>query len=254
MKASRVLLLLALSLGAGACYLWRKRRLRIGILVIGSLYWSTHKTRQKWRNDRLRLKDAVSVHAPIRYGRFSKTRTSYTMVLDFAVPTGKAKVVPCRNHVTTCKDLIKEAERLWEAETPNTYSQNNPTISADWGCVVLLHHPDRRIPQKFFDCWAARVSSKSEPAYARDVPNVGKTTGLFQPPWWPMASDGLPIDFDLLLVTANVPKYQPRTVNASPTAIGIADAWRDHPSERHYFDHNIDCDIRTFQDDAILQR
>ena len=73
--------------------------MRMGVLMIGSLYWSCHPVREQWRSERL-VKDAiVRVKAPIRYGRRSTLPRSYTMVfsegLDHA-QFGNAIVLPFR--------------------------------------------------------------------------------------------------------------------------------------------------------------
>ena len=60
------------------------KRIRIGVLIIGSLYWDEKEHRETWRRDRLvDLGDATRVHVPIRYGRLSRKRgCTYTMVFS----------------------------------------------------------------------------------------------------------------------------------------------------------------------------
>lgn len=58
-----------------------RRKFRIGVLIIGSLYWDDDKPhREEWRRDRLRMDNRQYVKVPIRYGRYSETRKGYTMV------------------------------------------------------------------------------------------------------------------------------------------------------------------------------
>src|SRR6266511_2115410 len=71
----------------------------IGILIAGSLYWRTAPHREMWRDKFLRKDHAMSVKAPIRYGRLSQSRT-YTMVYAPGSPMGQAKIVACRRNVS----------------------------------------------------------------------------------------------------------------------------------------------------------
>src|SRR5271165_777112 len=114
--------------------------LSIGILIIGSLYWDSD--RQTWRNSRLLMDQALTVRAPIRYGRRSGRRgDTYTMVFSRQCKLGQAKVVPCRS---TAGDIVDEAEHLWTAERN---APPNHRISASWGRVALLSRSDRNISQ-----------------------------------------------------------------------------------------------------------
>ena len=81
---------------------------RIGIMMIGSLYWDKDRTRVNWRKNRL-SKEEFDVFAPIRYGRLSKKRGStYTMVFSKLCARknygfGSAKVVTCKNAANNIK-------------------------------------------------------------------------------------------------------------------------------------------------------
>ena len=93
---------------------------RVGILIIGSLYWDKAKHRCDWRRDRLDHCGKRYVRAPIRYGRCSKTRNCYTMVLSTKLTSnqfGRAIVAPCRRRARNAADVVDEAVHLWTAET-----------------------------------------------------------------------------------------------------------------------------------------
>ena len=93
---------------------------KIGVLIIGSLFWDPSDPRKKWRCERLDpLVAKRHVRAPIRYGRKSSTRgNSYTMVFSAGLcekKFGQAIVVPCRRPVRDTDDLVEEAVYLWAA-------------------------------------------------------------------------------------------------------------------------------------------
>lgn len=57
--------------------------MRIGILIIGSLYWEMTEYRGNWRENRLDVAGECHVRVPIRYGRRSRNRGwSFTMVVS----------------------------------------------------------------------------------------------------------------------------------------------------------------------------
>ena len=103
------------------------KRVHVGVLIIGSLYWDNKEHRKEWRRERLvDLDKKEYVHAPIRYGRLSRKRgCTYTMVFsrqldDPNTPRKdcRAIVVPCRTPVNGLEDLVDEARRLWRGECP----------------------------------------------------------------------------------------------------------------------------------------
>ena len=89
--------------------------MRIGILIIGSLYWEQTEDRRNWRDNRLDVAAKCRVRVPIRYGRRSRTRgCSFTMVFSPGLSEeayGHAIVAPCKS-----EELVGEAEWLWAAE------------------------------------------------------------------------------------------------------------------------------------------
>ena len=220
--------------------------LSIGILIIGSLYWDSG--RQTWRNSRLLMDQALTVRAPIRYGRRSERRgDTYTMVFSRQCKLGQAKVVPCRS---TAGDIVDEAEHLWAAERNEP---PNHRISASWGRVALLSRSDRNIPQGILNAWAARVSR--EPSYG-DVPQADGEGpliigGVLQIEWPTLIETDEPAPLDLLLATATHPKFVGDPPQY-PDPGTIAEAWRDDTGGHvSYFRNNRRDGIHTFQDDAI---
>jgi hypothetical protein len=222
----------------------------VGILIIGSLYWEDD--RQEWRDTRLRMRDAVDVRAPIRYGRISKGRgNTYTMVFSRDCAPGQAKAVPCQAGVQTAEDLVLEAEYLWAAERR---ASRNGRISTDWGCVTLLPNPDSNIPADILNCWAARVHCAKDYGNVRQTPGEGVLVdgrGMLQIPWPTLVADNSPVALDLLLATATQPDLT-GDPQQYPTPQAIADKWRnDTENNVRYFRNNVRDGIHTFEDDAI---
>lgn len=227
----------------------------VGVLIIGSLFWSDACHRQMWRRDRLDQYRGRYVSAPIRYGRWSTTRKSYTMVfstnLDREGEYGRAIVVPCRRRVESAADVVDEAVHLWTAETPDG---KNPKcrVSAPegWGCVGLLPNPHRPLPAALRAGWTQRVSN--EPSYgqlsaADNEKAAVDETGLLTIPW-PESEDGLGLDVDVLLATATNPTI---VEGRYPTTQEIAEAWNGSPGNVEYFYKNRTHGITTFEDAAI---
>jgi hypothetical protein len=220
--------------------------LSVGILIIGSLLWDSD--RESWRKSRLFMEQAMTVQAPIRYGRLSERRGHYTMVLSRLCALGHAKVVPCR---AAADSIIEEAEHLWAAEANAPFSRR---ISENWGRVALLPHPDRDIPKTILRGWAARVAQE---ATYTDVPQASgegslvSRSGILQIGWPRLVDSDEPAPLDLLLATANHPTFvgQPPEY---PDPTRIASRWRGSAGGRvGYFVNNRQNGILTFEDDAI---
>ena len=227
--------------------------MRIGILIIGSLYWEQTEYRHSWRDNRLDVAAGCHVRVPIRYGRRSRTRgCSFTMVFSPGLSDeayGDAIVAPCKS-----KELVGEAEWLWAAE--RNIAKPSDRISADWGCVALLENPERRMPQDLRDEWTERVSR--EPCYGRmfNTP-VGEEapaslSGILTIPW-PATLSGVPLEFDVLIGTATNPTI---VSGHYADAQQVADAWNTPAGRNHvdYFHNNRENGIRTFQDAEIERR
>jgi hypothetical protein len=75
--------------------------------------------------------------------------------------------------------------------------------------------------------------------------------GMLQIDWPRCVAGGVPVDLDLLLVTANDRTLTGRPLSYS-TVGTIVDAWNQaDPEHAEYFWKNIDIGITTFQDDEI---
>lgn len=221
----------------------------IGILIIGSLFWSQKAHRVRWRAERLMTDNAIKVKAPIRYGRQSSSGW-FTMILSNALTPGRegtALVVPCRYPATTAEALIREAEALWAAEQKKE-RPIGPISHRSWGAVGLLCNPARSVMlSDLRAAWANRVRTERE-AYrtfpsAIGEPPVVSDEGMLTIQW-PRSADR----FDFLLATANHPK--PFADRTYPDAVTIAEAWRE-TGDRHYFDENRRVGIETADDGQI---
>ena len=227
--------------------------MRIGVLIIGSLYWEKTENRRNWRESHLDVAGECHVRVPIRYGRRSRTRgCSFTMVYSPGLSEetyGHAIVVPCKS-----EELVGEAEWLWAAE--RNKARPGDRISADWGCVALLENPERRMPQELRDEWTERISC--EPCYGRmfNTP-VGEEapaspSGSLTIPW-PATLSGVPLDFDVLMGTATNPTI---VRGCYADAQEVANAWNNPAGKKHvhYFHNNRQSGIHTFQDAEIERR
>ncbi len=228
--------------------------LKVGVLIIGSLYWR-EGGRDRWRRWRLDMNRKWLVKAPIQYGRRSQNGT-FTMVFS-RLPEdqlGQAIIVPCQREVYSPADLIAEAEWLWSAEEDEVPSlctlSPAQTISAKWkkggGCVALLRNPQSYVPQELLDGWADRVL-REQHYNANDRRRVDVRGTLLID--WPHLTEGGRLD--LLLAVANDPEP------TYPTVQEIAEAWNREPDKERkaeYFRRNREKGIYTFQDDAIEKR
>ena len=109
--------------------------MRLGVLIIGSLYWDNSTIREEWRCERLEMDAAKHVEVPIRYGRLSSSRgCTYTMVFSMNLVRqnqfGRAIVVPYKRPVNSIKNLIEEAKRLWAAESKK--EEINSNFGSEW--------------------------------------------------------------------------------------------------------------------------
>ena len=227
--------------------------MRVGILIIGSLYWDHDQPRPAWRRERLCVAERERVVAPIRYGRKSKRRANtYTMVFSPSLgddEQGTALAIPCK-----AQDLVEEAKWLWAAEA-KLDREPEDCISARWGCVGLLENPKRPLPSEVRDEWTARVAQ--EKGYgelirvAGEDPVVDKAGNLNIT--WPTTLAGVPLEWNALLATANSPLGSSR---GYPSPEQIADAWitEQGRKELSYFQGNRKHDIKTHHDAKIQAR
>ena len=172
---------------------------RVGILIIGSLFWRDESVRITWRQSRLHSAQAIRVKVPIRYLRKSKNFT-FTMTFAPEAFPGTALVVPCQAGVVEPGQLKAEAEALWAAEKNTTRVEDE--ISESWGCVGALF---RNLEQShdLVSAWSRYFKASQ----ATPITPVN-ADGLLQLRW-PERVDGQALDFDVLLATANQPTGSP---------------------------------------------
>jgi hypothetical protein len=129
--------------------------------------------------------------------------------------------------------LSSEAEALWGAES-NSMAKAK-CISASWGCVGALFRKDA--PPADIAAWSEYFRGCGGTALA-----AVDTNGLLTLPW-PQRVDGHPLDFDVLLGTANV-----ETAPVPPE--DVARAWIVQGNEDYFFE-NVRAGIRTPDDEKI---
>ena len=232
--------------------------MRLGVITVGSLFWSEYHSRTQWRANRLREEEKIKVRLPIRYGRKSQTRSdTYTMVFSRLCfwkshGLGSAYVFPSRSNIENGVQLITEAEFLWAAECKKSSRQNS--ISSSWGCVALLLNPDSKIPKQIKNHWTHRISQESNYGNIKHSTREGEIVsenGLLQFPW-PRGNDGKKIPFDILIATPTNPTLtgDPPTY---PRIREIARAWNQNSREHvEYFWKNRQNGIHTYQDKKII--
>ncbi len=227
--------------------------MKIGVLMIGSLYWSCHSVREQWRKKRLIKDGQVRVKAQIRYGRRSRKRgNSYTMVFSEGLDParyGDAIVLPFRNPITHSDHLIREARHLWAAERKCKRLEG---ISGDWGCIALFPNPRGGIPGEIVEDWANHVSGQEiypELKFSDGEAAAVDASGILRIQW-PRTLCDSEIEFDALLATATDPHIDK---GRYATVQEIADAWTIGLGKEFvsYFENNRSNGIRTAQDQEI---
>ncbi len=231
-------------------------RLRIGILIVGSLFWDDSRNRSAWRQQCLDMNRSIRVRVPIRYGRRSSGRgNTYTMVFSrlcyrHTYGLGTGWIVPCRRSLRTFEDLVAEAERLAMAE-----GFKKGKLSAEWGCVGLLPHPEGSVPKPNLVAWRSRMRGEgsgplSRPIRARSECPCISEDGILQLRW-PSSSEGhVRANCEILLATPTQPSLT--ATRTYPHSMDIARAWiANRRGEERYFYSNVACGIRTFQDGRI---
>lgn len=238
--------------------------LQIGVLTIGSLYWDKKRHREKWRRNRLQIKNEAAVTVPIRYGRKSNTRgDTYTMVFSPGCVKGQAKAVPCVRSISSVEGLIGEAEALWRAECKEGAKLiSKQKTSASWGCVALIAHPKFERNGEgirlgtLFDGWKAHVSHEQNYSELSDYGAFDGSSvnsdGILQIDWPELADGSGPLALDLLLATVTKPEVDANS-REYPSVAMVAEAWkRGDEKYVRYFWCNRSHGIHTFQDDDIV--
>jgi hypothetical protein len=216
--------------------------MRIGVLIVGSLFWKHDETgiRAAWRDNRLDLASITRVDAPLRYGRRSQGwGDTFTMILDPAVPNGRALLASCKADVRSFADLLDEARWLWSAEDNKPLTDR---FHKNWGCVAALFGP-KAIAAGFPEQWKRDFQAANPP-----VPSAVNRDGLLAIPW-PRTLDGeIVTSVDIILAIATMARPE----NERPSPRDVAKAWIDQKEghERYFLD-NVRHGIRTAGDAEI---
>ena len=225
--------------------------MKIGVLIIGSLYWDESQHRTDWRSKRLDCICWQRVRVPIRYGRRSSGRgDSYTMVFSPGLREeqfGTAITIPFKSD-----NLLEEAERLWAAED-RVGRGLNAGILAGWGCVALLEHPKAPLPPDVRERWTTRVELERRYLKLVDVHYEAAAVDEcgFLNIRWPRSENGSLLEMDALLATATCPTLN--ECDDYPSPAEIAEAWNTVRGRKEikYFWRNRAHRITTFQDADI---
>lgn len=227
--------------------------MRVGILIIGSLYWDPSPTRCSWRRERLDCAKPTKVKAPIRYGKKAETRgDTYTMVFSMSCATaetlGTALVVPARASCCGIDHLLDEARWLWEAERNEPGRQ---ALGSSWGMTCILKNPRNTEHGHVLEGWSSAVAATRQRPIAvtageKAAVDHKEGLALFD---WPADLEGKPLSgYDVLMMTAN--EHKP--VENAPSAQEIAQVWLDDTHGNvNYFYNNTHSGITTYQDGAV---
>jgi hypothetical protein len=238
-----------------------KKQLKVGVLIIGSLYWDDHQAdqlnlRKRWRQMRLSMKYKLHVKAPIRYGRLSGQ--TYTMVLsrntEIEGQLGTAYFVPAKRACNSFNSLVKHAEFLSEAE--NAADKNLVKGRREkWCAIGLLFNPriSSVIKENMLSQWqrlleASGLGDWYSSFKIGNEESIISASGEILINWLQTvdARDQSKLDHcDIVIAVctrANLEAY--------PTSKTVAENARQ--DLRHYFYNNIKHGISTFQDNEIL--
>ena len=213
--------------------------MKVGILIVGSLWWDDTPSRTAWRKSRLAVDRPMPVRAPIRYGRCSTNRKhTYTMTFGGDASQGIALVIPCIGPISEAAGLLSEAVELWGAEDNKLVDTKR--LGAGWGCVGAVFRPDLRNGELCRN-WSVLFRERvKEPVAEVNADGILEIT-------WPASPELQSSGIGALLATAT------RPAGVRPTPNMMAEAWADKGSEEYFF-NNVACGIRTADDEAILKR
>lgn len=205
---------------------------KIGVLAIGSLAWDGDR-RENWWRSRLRMDRSVAVKLPMHYGKSAKSRNN-TFTMCYGGGEGTALVIPCLRRCTRLEVLLEEAMELWRAERKGEAQPGE--LHKSWGTVCAIFRSDA-LTGALSSGWSAHFRSigpSSVPLVRDGILTLG----------WPTTKRGEPVDFDVLLGTANIPDRNDLGAEA------VARRWMTNKHE-YYFFRNVEKGIQTSEDGAI---
>ena len=115
-----------------------------GVLIVGSLLWDIDKQRISWRNGCLKIQTKIAVPAPIRYGRISNRKCTYTMVLsnecNEPALQGEGMFVPFSNNPINLDKIKIQSQELIKAERKKIHLKMKIIIGngVHWQFVLTL--------------------------------------------------------------------------------------------------------------------
>lgn len=233
-------------------------RLKGGVLIIGSLFWQDGLNenpflRKNWRNKRLSIKNQVHVFAPIRYGRLSNMKKTYTMVLSKEIEENKkfgtAYILPFKND--SIKSLIgiqNQARYLSTAEGNN----EGKIVLGNWGMIGILFNPaiNDELKNQILVYWSNLIQKdggfdQKEYRISPEEPIMSENGEI-------LISWSKTVDYnqqkeldklDFIMATCTKPTRY-------PTVAELSENIKSDP--RKYFYNNIKNGITTFTDRQVL--
>lgn len=218
------------------------QKLKGGLMIIGSLYWDNDPHRLELREKFLDMDSSKTVDAPIRYGRFSQNRETYTMVFSSGLTTeelGKAKLIPLKDEYCSIENIEEANDAIINAE--HKTSKDLGRYNWGWGCLSILLNPNFD-NQKISELWNRNFGNGFDPSHYKvgNEQPVVLSNGQLQIPWLESYND-----YDFIIVTATKPE-----VKKYPKSDELVKTFK---KDDHYFLGNYENSIRTFQDGAIIE-
>lgn len=218
-----------------------------GLLIIGSLLWDEHETRVLLRDEVLNMIKQFIVPAPIRYGKKSDKRETYTMVVSpFCKDEsriGKGVLVPFKDSINNARELTEVASKIIVAEHKKqvTFTRFN----WGWGCLAFLPNSnkvDNKNISQLKEYWSTKISNGFQPSdYVNDgEEQIITSRGELMIDW-----KGEYGDLDFIVITATKPDKPLPTVQLLASNFSGNDK---------YFSSNKNAGIVTYQDNDIQEQ
>jgi hypothetical protein len=188
---------------------------------------------------------ATSVRAPIRYGRKSEKRKTYTMVISSNCKSdekmGIGSLIPFRNNIGNSTEFEHVATSIINAEHKEIISLNR--YNWGWGCLALSTNPSKSNNQNlklFIEFWSSKFSNGFNPSdyVVIDEPSLISKQGQLFIDWKDEYGD-----LDFIVLTATKP------TNPEPTALILSESFE---MDNAYFIGNRNNNIQTYQDEQII--
>ncbi|MCF6308782.1 MAG: hypothetical protein L3J09_12640 [Flavobacteriaceae bacterium] len=229
------------------------KKLKGGVIIIGSLLWDKTKIREEWRNNYLDITKMIEVKIPIRYGRLSSKRsTIFTMVFssDCGNPKdlGVGKFVPFSENPITFKELNIQCIELIKAEHKKD-KLDFTRFNWGWGTAAIMLNPKSLLAdyknsestKHFIKEWNKKIGA----GFKISDYKVGKEEEILNNKAflnfnWPNSLD----EYDFFITTSNKSGLQ-----KYPEPNEIAEKFNENGAE--YFYENVSNNITTFQDKQI---